>query len=332
MTLVLGIGLIAGMVSALMLGAVVSGFVLAALLSYFSPLPLIFVGLNWGYRVALIGAVGAALALAVVSNVRMALLHMASIGAPSVFLSYLVLLARTSASEALRDDAQKTGATDWYPVGRILFWLAAIGMAIALFGVVSIASFGDGYLATMRLILDQQFPVSGASPFVLPEGETREQILNFVIQAFPASMAVMFVITLGLNVWLGHKLACTWGRCARPQLGIAQLNIPQTAGFVLIISVLGFALLSGMAAVIALMIAAVLALLFAILGLTLLHEAVQGQALRGVILGTVYALLTVLPWVILPFILLGLADTFGDARARIVAWRNQALHPPSSRL
>lgn len=328
MTTTLAIALAAGIASALLLGTIVSGSLIGVFVSYLAPLPVLVAGLARGHRTALLAAGLAAAILGLVVTPQTSILYLVSIGAPACLSAYLALLARPVAGES----EEQAGGMEWYPAGNIMFWLAGLGILAALIALVRLAGDMASYASTMRAIAEAQFPQSGASPFVLPEGPNRERILNFVVMTFPSSLASMFLLVHAFNLWLADRVVRKLGgrvSCPRPALGLGEITMPAEAGYMLIVGVVGALVLPGMAAIVAIMVAVSMAAAFAVSGLGLVHQLTQRTGMRGLVLGAFYTLLAVLPWLVLPVILLGLADTFGDVRQRI---KTLQLQSPSSEL
>ena len=121
-----GIG--AGLVSALLTAVVTKATPLAAILYLLSPIPVLIVSLGWNHRAGLIAtAVGGAVIAAFLSPLSG--LGFAVVTAlPAWWLSYLALLGRPD----------QDGTTEWYPVGRLLVWIAATAaLTIVAAGVLS---------------------------------------------------------------------------------------------------------------------------------------------------------------------------------------------------
>src|SRR3712207_5193797 len=107
-----GIG--AGLVSALLTAVVIKATPLAAVLYLLAPIPVLIVSLGWNHRSGLVAAAVGGLAIAVflspLSGVAFALVT----GLPAWWLAYLALLGRPNPD----------GSMEWYPLGRLLAWIA----------------------------------------------------------------------------------------------------------------------------------------------------------------------------------------------------------------
>src|SRR5262249_18225712 len=112
------IGLVAGLAAALLFGSVLSGSLAAGLLFYLAPLPIRVAALGWSHAAGLIAAASATAIVAIFSGVFLAVAAVVSFGA--WWLGYLTLLARPASKRCAAD-------LEWYPVGRLVLWAAAIG-------------------------------------------------------------------------------------------------------------------------------------------------------------------------------------------------------------
>ena len=132
-----GIG--AGLVSALLTAVVTKATPLAAILYLLSPIPVLIVSLGWNHRAGLIAtAVGGAVIAAFLSPLSG--LGFAVVTAlPAWWLSYLALLGRPN----------QDGTIEWYPVGRLLVWMAATAaLTIVAAGVLTT---GGDYASSTRM-------------------------------------------------------------------------------------------------------------------------------------------------------------------------------------
>ena len=119
----LGIGIGAGLVSALLFGVLLKATPLAIVLYLLAPLPILIVGLGWSHKAALVAAATGSLALALVVSPFLGLGFGTYLALPAWWLAYLALLGRPRAD----------GQLEWYPTGRLLRpidrWLA-IGFVV----------------------------------------------------------------------------------------------------------------------------------------------------------------------------------------------------------
>src|ERR1700731_3069467 len=117
------IAIAAGSASALMFASIVSGALISLLLFYLAPLPLMVAALGWGPLSATIGGIAAACGLGVIFGLPYCIAFAVTVALPAWWLGHLALLGRPSHGAADRVVPEQP-ALEWYPVGRILFWIA----------------------------------------------------------------------------------------------------------------------------------------------------------------------------------------------------------------
>src|SRR5947209_16564897 len=120
------IALIAGAASALMFASIVSGALISLVLFYLAPLPLMVASIGWGPLCATFGGIGAALGLGALFGLPYCLAFAVTVALPAWWLGHLVLLGRQVDGAASPNPAQAPAEPDieWYPVGRLLLWIA----------------------------------------------------------------------------------------------------------------------------------------------------------------------------------------------------------------
>ena len=124
----IGIGIGAGLVSALLFGVLLKATPLAILLYLVAPLPILIVGLGWSHKAALAAAATGSLVLVLVIAPFMGLAFGAYIALPAWWLAYLTLLGR-----------ETPAGLEWYPTGRLLGWIAATA-ALAFIAIAVLSS------------------------------------------------------------------------------------------------------------------------------------------------------------------------------------------------
>src|SRR3954454_3398173 len=128
MTVVL-IALVAGSASALMFASIISGALISLLLFYLAPLPLMVAALGWGPLAATVGGIAAAIGLGAIFGLPYCLAFVLTVALPAWWLGHLALLGRPVATAASSNGAAPAmPALEWYPVGRILLWIAGFAM------------------------------------------------------------------------------------------------------------------------------------------------------------------------------------------------------------
>src|SRR3954467_6980179 len=124
------IALAAGCASALMFASIVSGALISLLLFYLAPLPLMVAALGWGPAGAAIGGIAAGTGLGAIFGLPLLVTFILTIALPAWWLGPLALLGRPVASAERA--ATGTPMLEWYPVGRILIWVASLAALTTL--------------------------------------------------------------------------------------------------------------------------------------------------------------------------------------------------------
>ena len=302
-SLVVGIG--AGLVSALLFGVVITGSPLAMLLSFIAPLPIFIASLGWRHRSGLVAAIAGGLAISLALNTTAGLAFALGWAMPAWWLAYLALLGRPAAD----------GTVEWYPLGRLVLWLAGTSGLITLIGVVAL---GEGSHETYRSNVQQAFQAFLTANDV-PAGDQPQQpneTLAFFIQALPFFFALNFVFVLALNLWLAAKTVQISGRLPRPWPFIPGTAIPRVATG-LLAGAVAAGWLGGFAGAFGLSLTGALLAAFALQGLAFLHDTSRARPARGFMLGGVYALALLMSSVALPLLaILGLAEVALSLRNR----------------
>ncbi len=295
------VGLGAGAAAALLFASVVSGSVVAILLFYLAPLPILIATLGWSHIAGLIAAASATAAIAVFSGVFFIAVPVIAFGA--WWLGYLSMLARPATNGG-------GGDLEWYPVGRLVLWAAVIGTLVVAAAIPNFGTDQESLQSALRktyqrILRDQAF-------------------IELLVVAVPPVAAMFSTLTNVLNLWLAGRVVKISGRLKRPWPDLSALSLPRSASGLLAGAILGsflpdlFGILSGA-------LAASLLMAFAILGFAVLHAITRGTASRSVVLAGVYVAATILGWPVLAMAILGLAEILFNVRVRVVQRRG----PPS---
>jgi hypothetical protein len=302
-SLVVGIG--AGLVSALLFGVVITGSPLAMLLSFIAPLPIFIASLGWQHRSGLVASAAGGLAVALALNTTAGLAFALGWAVPAWWLAYLALLGRPSAD----------GSVEWYPLGRLLLWLAGTSALITLIGVVAL---GEGSHEAYRSNVREAFEafMRGAAPPAGDQPQQPNETLSVLIEALPFFFALNFVFVLAVNLWLAARTVQISGRLPRPWPFIPATAMPRTSTAFLAAAI-GAGFLGGFVGAAGLALTGALVAAFALQGLAFLHDTSRMRPARGFLLGGVYTLALLMSSVVLPLLaILGLADVALSLRNR----------------
>jgi hypothetical protein len=312
-SLLVGIG--AGLSSALLFAVVITGSPLGIFLSYVAPLPILIGALGWNHRSGLVATAVGGLAIAAALRVEAGLAFAIGSALPAWWLAYLALLGRPNLN----------GSLEWYPLGRLLVWVAASAALVTFIGALALGSWDHAtYHATLKgaieSVVRSQLRLPSDAP--LPPslgGFPSEQFMEALAGAVPFLAATVFASVLALNLWIAAKVVAISQRLPRPWPPIPQTRMPASA-LLLLGGAVAVSFMPGFAGVLALAFAGALLMAFALQGLALLHDVSRGRPGRTGLLASAYILLALISHTFLPLLaLIGIADTAIDLRRRFTS-------------
>lgn len=317
------IALIAGCASALMFASIISGELVALVLLYLAPLPLMVSALGWGPFCASLGGIAAATALGLVFGLPYCLAFTVAVALPAWWLGHLALLGRATAPAApVADAAAVAPDIEWYPIGRILLWIAGFAALVTIAALLTIGTDAETIATNLRRgvsrILTSTGTVSG--------GDT-EQLVDAFIALAPAAATMVTMLTLALNLWLAAKVTATSGRLSRPWPDLKTVALPPMMLAVLCVAI-AFSFSGGLAAIVAKIITTALMVAYALTGFAVLHTLTLALKSRAFWLGSAYVVVVFFFWPVLAVALLGLADAVFGVRERFLRERPPPLPTP----
>ena len=303
------IALAAGSASALMFASIIAAFgsisgVLVALLLFgLAPLPLMVAALGWGSIAATIGGIAAASSVGLLLGLPACIAFVIMVALPAWWLAHLALLGRAIPNAGSNNGAaQATPALEWYPVGRILLWIAGFAVLIALAAVLTLGTDAETITGTLRRgvlrIIRARDPASSADV---------EQWVDVFVIIMPASVVIVFMTTLTLNLWLAAKITATSGRLHRPWPYLTGAELPPMT-LAAFSAALAFCFVGGLLAIFAQIITTGLIVAYAIIGFAVLHTLTLAVKSRGIWLTCTYVVTATFTWPILAMMALGVAD------------------------
>jgi hypothetical protein len=317
------IGIGAGAASALLFASIASGSMLATLLFYLAPLPILIAALGWSHWAGLAGALAAAIGLGALLGFYFFAAFLIGVGLPAWWLSYLALLARPVGAP-VAGVAPTPDAVEWYPVGRLVLWAAIIG---SLMVTVAIPNFGtdkETFQAGLRGAFERA--VRAQAPADTAGRQDVGRLIDLLVVAIPPAAAVLATLLNVINLWLAASIVRVSGRLRRPWPDLATLQMPGSASGLLAVAIAG-SFLPDLFGILATVLAASLLMAYAILGFAVLHVITRGVGGRGFLLGGAYAAVVVFGWPVLGMSFLGLADTAFNIRHHVATKRG----PPTLR-
>ena len=297
------IALIAGAASALMFASIVSGALLSLVLFYLAPLPLMVGAIAWGPFYAAIGGIAAALGLSLLVSLSYSLAFALAVALPACWLGHLAMLGRAV-------DEASPATIEWYPVGRMLLWIAALAALTTFAALLTLGTDADTITDTLRRALAR---LSSAADSPLPP--EAERWIDALIRIAPGGAAMFATLTLSLNLWLAGKISATSGRLRRPWPDLKSTALPPMTLVALLVAV-GLSFGGGLVAMAAVIAAAALLMTYALTGFAVLHTLTLALRSRPLWLGSVYLVVVLFLWPVLAMVALGLADAAFGLRCR----------------
>lgn len=316
----LAISLAAGCASAFMFASKLSGAPVSLVLVCLAPLPLMVAALAWGPLTATIGGIAAASALGAVFGLSFCIVFVVSVALPAWWLGHLALLGRPIAAGP---DGNAASDIEWYPLGRILIWIAIIAILSTVAWLLLLGTDVATITDTMRTKLSGMFGQSGGEPAI---GDL-ELLIKVLVIAAPVALPISIMTTLTLSLWLAAKVALTSGRLRRPWPDLRSITLPSMT-LVALSAAIGLSFAGGLVAMVAQTTAAALLLAYAVVGFAVLHILTLSFNSRALWLGWTYALTVLSSWPLILMVALGIADALFGLRHRYLQGRPPPLPSP----
>jgi hypothetical protein len=304
------IAMAAGCASALMFASVISGALISVLLLYLAPLPLMVAALGWGPLCATIGGITAATVLGLVFGLPFCIAFAVAVALPAWWLGHLALLGRPVAAEgsAANDDT----ALEWYPVGRILFWIVIFATIAITALLLTMGTDGPTIKNTMRSAWAHLLESAGLA--------LNDRGLDALVILAPAAATVVVMMALTLNLWLAAKITATSGRLHRPWPDLKSTALPPMTLAALCVAI-AFCFSGGLLAIVAQIATVALMIGYVLTGFAALHTLTLALKNRALWLGCVYLIVVAFIWAVFAIAVLGIADAVFGLRQRYLRGR-----------
>ena len=312
------IAIAAGCASALMFASIISGALISLLLLYFAPLPLMVAALGWGPLAATIGGIMAATGLGAIFGLSFCIAFAVMMALPAWWLGHLALLGRPMANAAPSGNgaAPVSPALEWYPIGRLLLWIASFAVLITMATLLTFGTDAATITETMRAGLLQIL-----GPRVAASSDEIRQRIDAVVMIAPAAAANSTMTMLTLNLWLAATITATSGRLHRPWPVLKSTELPPMT-LAALSAAIAFCFTGGLLAMLAQTVTAALLMTYALTGLAVLHTLTLGLKSRALWLSCTYAILVVSGgWLVITMVILGIADAIFGLRQRYLRGR-----------
>jgi hypothetical protein len=319
------IGLAAGCASALMFAALNSGALISLLLLYLTPLPLMVAAIGWGPLCASIGGIVASVCLGAIFGLPLCIAFAIGVALPGWWLGHLVLLGRPVAGAASSGNGAAPVEPDleWYPVGRLLLWIAGFAALTTIAALLTLGTDAATISDTLRRGLTHIFN----PPNREPAPAEIQQWIGALATLAPIAAATVAMPTLTLNLWLAAKITATSGKLHRPWPDLRTAALPPMTLAVLCVAV-ALCFTGGLLAIFAKIITSALMMAYAFTGFAVLHTLTLALKSRAFWLGSTYTVVVLFGWPVLVVVTLGLADAVFGLRARYQRSRPPPLPAP----
>ena len=316
MIAILVIALAAGAASALMFASIISGALISLVLFYLAPLPLMVAALGWGPLAATIGGITAATGLGLIFGLPYCIAFAVTVALPAWWLGHLALLGRPVANVASGNGAAPVApALEWYPVGRILLWIAGFAILTTIAALLTLGSDAEAITGALRRGLLRMLGPRDAES----AGDVERWVDALVVVA-PAAAATVAMMTLTLNLWLAAKITATSARLHRPWPDLRSAALPPMTLVALSIA-LAFCFAGGLPALLAQIVATALMMAYAFTGFAVLHTLTLALKSRAFLLSCTYAIVMMFGWPVLAMVALGVTDAVFGIRQRYLRTR-----------
>jgi hypothetical protein len=310
------IALAAGAASALMFASIISGALISLVLFYLAPLPLMVAALGWGPLAATIGGITAATGLGLIFGLPYCIAFAVTVALPAWWLGHLALLGRPVANVASGNGAAPVApALEWYPVGRILLWIAGFAILTTIAALLTLGSDAEAITGALRRGLLRMLGPRDAES----AGDVERWVDALVVVA-PAAAATVAMMTLTLNLWLAAKITATSARLHRPWPDLRSAALPPMTLVALSIA-LAFCFAGGLPALLAQIVATALMMAYAFTGFAVLHTLTLALKSRAFLLSCIYVIVMMFGWPVLAMVALGVTDAVFGIRQRYLRTR-----------
>jgi hypothetical protein len=301
------IGIAAGAASGLMFASVISRALISALLLYLASMPLMVAALGWGPLSATIGGIAAAVSIGALFGLHHCIAYALSVAVPAWWLGHLAMLGRPSVGSD-----QAPPSMEWYPVGRILLWIAGFAVLITLMTLFAFTTDPDAITAALKRGVSRVFAIHRI--------EADERVIDTTAALAPAAIVIGPLVMLTINLWLAAKITATSGRLRRPWPDLRATALPPMTLVVLCVAI-AFCFTGGLLALFAKIVAGALLMAYALTGFAVLHTLTLALKARALWLSCSYVITIVLIWPGLVMVALGLTDAMFGLRERFMRKR-----------
>jgi hypothetical protein len=304
----IAIALVAGLLSAILHGAIGFLGLGGLLLFYVAPFPIIIVALAYRWHLGLIASAAGALGLALALDPNSGLAFFFGVGLPATLLGYLVLLAQQN----------QDGTLEWFPIGHVVAAAAVLSALVVCGGMIAAGGFTGFDLEarkTIEAMLNQGMITAPDLQTPTLDGQTPASVdtAAVFVRLLPIAGALSLLLSYLLSLFVAARILRGRNQLMRPWPQISSLRLPFWAALVLgggiAASVLGGEIMRAGE-----VFAATMVLAFTLQGLALIHDTSRGKPWRPLALTGVYMTLLFFTPLALFLSLYGLSALFSKSK------------------
>jgi hypothetical protein len=300
----LGVGLAAGLASALLLMLIASGTIGGLILAGMAPLPLLLAGLSTGGRAAAIATGAGTAACAIVGGAEFGLMFALLIGLPCLAMALLAVGGRVPQA-----------------AGELVLGLTALGVVAFVVAYVSLGLEPGGAESFFRTQAVQGLRVLSDAGFDL-QGQGGRMADLIAVWALGEAVAV-WLLHLAGNALLAQGALARFGLALRPAPAMAALELPPWLSVAFAACLAGWIFGSGEIAYVGANLAEILAVPLLLGGLAMVHWLVRRHPARLIVLIGTYVIAFVLVWPLAILVVVGIVEQWVGVRRRLSAGSNR---------
>jgi Predicted membrane protein (DUF2232) len=224
-----------------------------------------------------------------------------------LYAAPVVLLVR----QALLARNGPEGALEWYPPGLLTAWLTGLGLAAF---AAALLFFGGP--SSMESMLRESL-TPAVDRFVDASEVSRDALIEGVARVVPGIIAASWMVMTASTAMLAQGILARFGASWRPSPDLAALTLPLWVPVIFGVAAAA-ALIGGAARFLAINVMIVLAIPFCLAGLAVLHTVVRRLRRPQVPLVGFYVLAGLFGWPLLVIAVVGLLDALFGLRRHFV--------------